>query len=193
MNKHEFSMQLRERLAGLPRTEIEGRVAFYREMIDDRMEEGMSEEDAVRAVGTLDDIVANEVKPSFDVPLPEKPRKGWTTALLAIGSPVLGALLIAAAAVVISLYAALWSVIVSLWSVFASLIGGAVGGIASGFILVLTGHFLTGMALIGAALLCVGFDILTFYGCKAASRGAWQLTKKTGVWLKNGLTKKEAA
>lgn len=191
MNKEEFLLQLRTRLAGLPPVEIAEREFFYSEMIDDRMEEGLSETQAVAAIGNLDEIVAQVF--SERTSKPKRKRHGWMVALLIIGSPLWLSLLIAAAAVVISLYAALWSVIVSLWSVFASLIGGAVGGIASGFILVLTGHFLTGMALIGAALLCVGFGILMFYGCKAVSRGTWQLTKKMGAWLKNGLTKKEAA
>ena len=48
MNKQEFLNQLRSGLNGLPHEEIEERVMFYSEMIDDRVEEGLSEEDAGR-------------------------------------------------------------------------------------------------------------------------------------------------
>ena len=47
MNKVEFLEQLRRGLNGLPQEEIEERVTFYSEMIDDRIEEGFSEEEAV--------------------------------------------------------------------------------------------------------------------------------------------------
>ena len=47
MNKEEFLNSLRKRLKGLPNNEIEERISFYSEMIDDRVEEGMSEEEAI--------------------------------------------------------------------------------------------------------------------------------------------------
>ena len=57
MLKTEFLEQLRAGLAGLPQEDIDGRVAFYSEMIDDRMEEGLSEEEAVAGAGKISDIV----------------------------------------------------------------------------------------------------------------------------------------
>jgi len=58
MNKLDFVLQLTEKLNFLPFDEVEERVDFYAEMIDDRMEEGLSEEEAVREIGDLDGIVA---------------------------------------------------------------------------------------------------------------------------------------
>ena len=58
MNKQEFLAQLRKRLSGLSQSDIEDRLAFYSEVIDDRMEEGISEEKAVGENGTLDEIVS---------------------------------------------------------------------------------------------------------------------------------------
>lgn len=40
MSKEEFLTRLRSALAGLPQNEVNERIAFYGEMIDDRMEEG---------------------------------------------------------------------------------------------------------------------------------------------------------
>ena len=45
MTKNEFISRLRARLSGLPKDEIRERLAFYGEMIDDRIEEGLSEEE----------------------------------------------------------------------------------------------------------------------------------------------------
>ena len=58
MNKQEFLMKLRKALSGLPKDDIDERLTFYSEMIDDRMEDGIPEETAVCEIGTVDEIVA---------------------------------------------------------------------------------------------------------------------------------------
>ena len=42
MSKQAFLARLRKELSGLPKDDIEERLAFYEEMIDDRTEEGLS-------------------------------------------------------------------------------------------------------------------------------------------------------
>lgn len=66
MSKQEFLEPLRRGLSGLPREDIEERLKFYSEMLEDRMEEGLSEEEAVSAAGSVDEIVAQAVA---DIPL----------------------------------------------------------------------------------------------------------------------------
>ena len=51
MNKTEFLDALRHALGKLPSYEVEQSIAFYAEMIDDRIEDGMSEQEAVAALG----------------------------------------------------------------------------------------------------------------------------------------------
>ena len=94
MTKHEFIKKLKVRLVKLPKTEVDERLNFYSEMIDDRMEEGLSEEDAVAALGTVEEIARQIVA---DIPLTKivKERikgrrrlRGWEIALLAALSPV---------------------------------------------------------------------------------------------------------
>ena len=53
MNKQEFLSGLRKGLCGLPQDDIEERLSFYGEMIDGRIEEGLSEEEAVSEIGAL--------------------------------------------------------------------------------------------------------------------------------------------
>ena len=66
MSKQEFLVQLRKGLSGLPQDDIEERLTFYSEMIDDRMEEGLSEEDAVYEIGDIDELISQIVA---DIPL----------------------------------------------------------------------------------------------------------------------------
>ena len=58
MTKCEFLLTLQEKLSGLPLDEVEERIAFYSEMIEDRMEEGLPEEESVAAAGDTDAIAA---------------------------------------------------------------------------------------------------------------------------------------
>jgi hypothetical protein len=56
MNKNEFSNELRRRLSGLPQDELERTVSYFCEMIDDRVEDGMTESDAVASLQSFDEI-----------------------------------------------------------------------------------------------------------------------------------------
>ncbi len=102
-------------------------LTFYAEMLDDRIEEGLSEEEAVAAAGAEEEIVRQTVD---ETPLakiakervrPKRHLKAWEIVLLALGSPVWLSLGIAAAAVILAVYVSLWAVIVSLWAVFGAL------------------------------------------------------------------------
>lgn len=197
MNKQEFLTQLRQGLSGLPQDDIEERLTFYSEMIDDRIEEGFSEEEAVEGVGSVDSIISQIIA---EVPLtklvkekitPKKKLKVWEIVLLILGSPVWLSLLIAAFAVVLSLYVALWSLIISLWAVFGALVISAFGGILGGVVSSAVGYFLPGVAMIAAALFCAGLSVLLFFASIAATKGSVNLTKKAVIWTKNCFIKKE--
>ena len=56
MTKLKFLLSLHDKLSDLPQNEVEERLSFYSEMIEDRMEEGVSEEEAVSARGSVDEI-----------------------------------------------------------------------------------------------------------------------------------------
>ncbi len=190
MGKQEFVTQLRKGLSGLPQADIEARLMFYSEMIDDRMEEGLTEEQAVAAVGTVEEIVSQIVAETpFSVITKQriqrkKPYKTWETLLLILGSPVWLSLLIAGAAVVFSLYVSLWAVVICLWAAFASVAGSALGGILSGAGFVISGNGPSGYLLIAAGLVCAGLAIFLFFGCKASTKGMGVLTKNLGLWMK---------
>ena len=56
MNRETFLTELRQRLSGLPREELEERLAFYGEMLDDRLEDGLTEEEAAESLGTPEEV-----------------------------------------------------------------------------------------------------------------------------------------
>ena len=200
MNKHAFMTELRAALAGLPAADVEERLNFYAEMIDDRIEEGMTEEEAVADIGSVELIASRILE---DIPLanivrdsvkPKRKLQVWEILLLILGSPIWGSLLIAAVAVIFSLYASLWAVIISLWgAAFGSLAAVAVCGVAVGVGFAVTGNLFQGMALFGAGLVCAGLSIFMFFGCREATKGTVWLTKKIALGIKNLFIKKEAA
>ena len=198
MRKQEFLTQLRQRLSGLPRQDMEERLNFYSEMIDDRMEEGLPEEDAVAAVGSVDEIAAQitadipPAQPAPEKPQPRKQLSTWEILLLVLGSPVWLPLLIAAFSVVLSLSISLWAVIISLWAVFASLAACSVGGVLACIVFAVSGNGTSGLAMLAVGIALAGLSIFAFYGCKAVTDSTWFLTKKLAIRIKNGFINKEA-
>ncbi len=69
MNKEQFQLALYDALRGLPLDDVERSIAYYREMIDERVEDGMSEEEAVAALGSVDDI-ATQIAAEASAPPP---------------------------------------------------------------------------------------------------------------------------
>ena len=196
MTKNEFISKLSSGLSGLPQTDIDEHLAFYSEMIDDMIEDGLNEEQAVEHIGNIDEIVSQIIS---DTPISrivkEKIRnKRKPTALeivlIVLGFPVWFPLIIAAIAVVFSLYISLWSVIVSFWAVFVSLLLSGILSVLIGFMQAFSVNVFMGIAFIGAGLFLVGLSILSFMLCKIITVGMAKLTKAFFVWLKNKFVKK---
>ena len=94
MTKKEFIKELRERLSGLPKDDLESRLSFYEESINDRMDDGKSEEEAIKELGTIDEIVNQVASETSLVTLvkekakPKRKLSGAEIALIAIGFPL---------------------------------------------------------------------------------------------------------
>ncbi len=196
MNKQEFIAALRKGLSGLPQADIEERVEFYSEMIAERMEEGLSEEEAVSAIGKVEEIIGQTVA---DIPLakiakerisPKRRLNAGEILLLVLGSPIWVPLGIAAAMVIAAIYISLWSAVVSLWAGYASLVAGAAGGAVAGAVFAVGGSAASGLAVLAAGMVCAGLSVFLFFGCRTATKGMLILPKKTVLWMKNRLMKK---
>lgn len=211
MTKREFLSELRQRLSTLSREEREERLGFYGEMIDDRIEEGMSESDAVSAVGSVDEVarqigaergapsdertpkddLVRSVRVSVDTRSGGRGSRGWVIALLALGSPIWLSLLIAAFAIVVSVYAVLWSLVVSAWAVFVSLAVSAPACVVFSMIFICRGSVISALATLGAAAVTAGLAILFFFVSLIATKGCVWLSVRIAVGIKEIFTKKE--
>ena len=168
----------------MPAADQQRSMDYYAEMIDDRMEDGLSEEEAVAAIGDLDEIVKQILTESprppqvVQTPAPEKkPISIWLIILLVLGFPVWGAILISFAAVIISIWVSLWSVVVSLYATTFALGVSALGCMVGSFFMV--GGMGTAIVAWGAALVCAGLAILLFLLSNLAAKGVVNLTKLT--------------
>ena len=191
MTKHEFLSELWERLAGLPGEDIGRSMDFYSEMIDDRMEEGLSEEEAVRAIGPMDEVVAQIL---MDTSLPKLvkasvKRKRSAPAgqiiLLILGAPVWVPLCLVALVIFLVLYLLLWVLVLVLYAVDLCVAAVGIAGIVGGFAQVFTGRLAQGAFLFGAGLACVGLAVLLFFGVNLVTKGVLMLSRKMLRGLKS--------
>ena len=199
MNKEDFLDELAKRLSGLPQEDIDERIAFYREMIYARMEEGLSEEEATASIGTVDDVVR---KIMSEYPLttlvkdkvkPKRKLATWEIILLVLGFPLWFPLLIGAFAIVLSIYITIWAVIISLFAADFSCLAGCLGGLVGIFQYLRVGNFAGALFSVGAALVCAGVAILMFIACVYIAKAVIILTRKVVLGIKNSFVGKEVA
>ena len=197
MDKAHFLDELKRRLSGLPQSDLDERLLFFHEMIDDRVEDGLTEEEAVAGIGSVDEIVEQimaEIPLSRLVKEKVKQRRGlkaWEILLLVLGSPVWLPLLIAAFAVCLSFYLVLWAVLISVWAVDLSLALSAAAGLFTAFYDLVNGNPAGAAFVLGAAMLCAGLAILLFWGCLELTKGLLRLTKKLLSGIKAMFMRKE--
>ncbi|MBI4858115.1 MAG: DUF1700 domain-containing protein [Acetobacterium woodii] len=194
MNKTEFLLSLEQKLVALPQNEIEVTQGFYSEMIDDRMEDGMSEENAVAAIGDIDTIVQNTL---LEMPLPTlmkakiQPKAGlkiWEIVLIVLGFPLWFPLLAAFFVIILSVYVSVWAVIISLYAAVAAFVLSGLAGILSLFF---AQSFPAGLLMFGLSLICIGIGVLAFFGVTKLSIWLIGLTRIFLRWVKSLFIKKE--
>ena len=206
MNKSDFLAQLGNQLSGLSDADLEKSLAYYNEMIDDRIEDGASEEEAVAAVGTPSQAAAQifaEMPLGKVLKVKSKRLPTWAIVLLAIGSPIWISLIAAAGgvviglcaaafAVVVSVYAVLWSVMISLWAVGVVFAFSPLFGIFCLVVGIANGNFGGGLTLLGAGLTLGGLSVFVLRFCIYCTKGAWVVSKKFFLFLvKTCFRKKE--
>ena len=209
MKKTDFLAQLGNQLSGLSSTDLEKSLAYYNEMIDDRIEDGASEEEAVAAVGTPQQAATQILS---EMPLTKflkvKMKKAerlptWATVLLIIGSPIWLSLIIAAFAVVISLaaaafavvvsvYAVLWSALITLWALGLAFVISPLFGIFLLIISIANGNAGGGIALLGAGFTLGGLSVYLLRFCLYFTKITAKFSKKFFLFILSCFSKKEA-
>ena len=194
MKKIEFLNQLKAQLWALPEADIQCSLDYYSEMIDDRMEDGLTEEEAVAAIGNLDEIVKqilNETpRPPQVVESSQNQNKvknkiaPWMVVLLVLGAPLWIPLVAGVGSSVLGVYVSLWSVVIALYATAFALAVCAIGLLVAAFSLLWIRRFGKGAVMVGGALVCAGLAILIFLLSNLAAKGLVALTKL--IW--NGVT-----
>ena len=173
MTKSDFVSALREHLSGLPEADIRRSTDYYSEIIEDRMEDGVDEQQAVAALGPIDEIASQIL---MDTPLtklvkarvkPSRALRAWEIIFLILGSPIWLSLLIAAVCVILAVYTVLWAVIVVFYAVVMSFAAATIAGVGGAFMFAIMGNALSALGIFGVGLVCAGLAILLFFGVNA--------------------------
>ncbi len=176
MKKHEFLKALSEELSSLPDPDREESLAFYSEMLDERMEAGEEEDAAVAALGTPKEVARNTL---LDAPFAkllkqkykQKRRfRTWEIVLLAIGSPIWVSLLAVVLSLVLTAYVLILSGLVTVYALYASLLGLALGFFFSGGRECLFGMATTGLLYFGCGFFSLGLFATGALVCKKATQ-----------------------
>ena len=191
MKKEEFLTRVADGLAGLPQEDIDRWLDYYREMLDDRIEDGIPEESAVAMMGTPEEV-ANRIIAETPLPRlikarvePVRHKPAWVIMLLVLGAPLWLALLITAFAVILSVYVTLWSVLISLFATGIGLLVGCLGGVAGFFVLLFTGSPAQAWLLLGGALVCGGVGVLLCLSMGSLTKGILKCGKAVLTGIKS--------
>ncbi|MEZ3496959.1 MAG: DUF1700 domain-containing protein [Lachnospiraceae bacterium] len=171
MNKAEFLAEIRRKIQGLPQSDIEKFLDYYAEMIDDYTEDGHTEEEAIRELGSVEQIVEQILK---ETPLPrlvqEKVRPTRTLRageiiLLLLGSPLWVPMVLAVLALFFGAYVLLWTAVAVLYAIDLSAFACGAAGVFSILPFALSGNLLQGIFLLGVGLIGIGVGLLFLFVC----------------------------
>ena len=165
MTKADFLQLLERALSQLSEEERRANLEYYSELLDDMLEEGMTEAEATAKLGSpaaIAESILQEMPLSKLVSTRMKPKSGWTPLaiiLAVVGSPVWVPLLLAGVAVVAALF-------VSIWALAAVAVGGVLAlalAVIAAPVLAVRAAVLTlplGLLLLGGGLVLLGLCVL---------------------------------
>lgn len=194
MNKEEFLNALRNKLVGLPEADVEDRISFYQEMIEDRIDEGKSEEEAINEIGSVDDIVKEIAK---DTPLaklvkekvrPKRSLRAWEIVLIALGFPLWFPLVVTAFVLALVAYLLIWVWVLVVYTVEISLATAGAGGFIIFLAYLANGNF--NITALGASIMSLGGAILLIFGCIGITKGTIKLSRSIVIGIKSTFIKK---
>lgn len=187
MTKQEFLSELERALGKLPHAEVEQALAFYDEAISDRMEDGLSEAEAVADLGPIDEIAAQIAAETPPIPRAiARANTGSRTlniVLIAVFSPIWVPVVLALAAAALAVYVAIWAVIAALWAADATLVLMPFAGLAALASTLGGGMPLPGVFVFGLSLVSSGFGLVASFAVFWASKLLFQATRIFARWI----------
>ena len=189
MTRDEFLGRLGELLACLPADQVRETQEFYAEAIADRMEDGMGEEEAVAAMGAPGEVAEAVLDDLPAVPraIARTRRRSATLlwVLTIVGSPVWVPLLLAFAAVAVTVYVCIWILALCVWIVAVALGGAGMVELVFAACGVVIGHVPYALASAGMGLGLVGVALFVGAGAWAVSR---QIARLSALWARKAVS-----
>ncbi len=199
MNKEQFLLALYDALRGLPVEDVERSIAYYREMIDERVEDGMSEEEAVAALGSVDEIAEQILS---EVPLHALVRErvtdgrqtlpAWEIALLVLGAPLWFAFGVTALSLLFAFYVTIWALVLAFGAVAIALGLAGVAGVLFCVPAFLRAGFGALLTSLGGGLVCGGIATTFLLALRGMVKGTIRLSGRIWLWAKSLFVRKEA-
>lgn len=165
MNKAQFLNELRRGLSQLPPEEIDKQLSYYSELIDDMIEDGMTEQEATERLGSVQEIYENILR---DMPLPllvktrAKPKNGWTAMsiiLIILGFPIWFSLAVILLVAVASVYVVIWALVIVAFAVVLATIACAILFVIF-FLRLLFSSAAAALLALGLGLACAGAAVI---------------------------------
>ncbi len=184
MTKKEFINELEKKMKGLPKEDIRDRLLFYNEMIDDYIEDGLTEEEAISKIGSSDEIVSKLIKETSLTKIvkehvkPKRKLEAWEIILIVLTFPFWFPVLILLLTLILVGVVLLWSMVIVGWSVFGSLVGASISALFNTIELLSDGNFVNSVGSFGFTLFLAGATIFLFFGAVWVTSQTAELTKK---------------
>lgn len=197
MNKQEYLEAIRSRISAMPADDVNRFMDYYSEMIDDRVEDGLSEEEAVADMGSpeaaveqileempLTKLVKEKIKPKHEL-------KAWEVILIVLGFPVWIPLLITAAVLLLTLWIVAFALLISFYAVVLSFVVAGIGGLICAIPLFIANSPYTAVLMLGAALIGIGIAILFVVSVKPVTVGIFKVCKASVNGIKRMFVKEK--
>ena len=197
MNKEEYLDAIRGRISAMPADDINRFMDYYSEMIDDRVEDGLSEDEAVADMGSPDAAVEQILE---EMPLtklvkekikPKHELKAWEVVLIVLGSPVWIPLLITAAVLLLTLWIVAFALLISFYAVVLSFVVAGICGLICIIPLFIANSPYTAVLMLGAALIGIGIAILFVVSVKPVTIGIFKVCKASVNGIKRMFVKEK--
>ena len=187
MNKQEYLSAIRVRIPKMPTEDMERFIAYYSEMIDDRMEDGMMDtpDDAVDQIledTPLSKIVKQKIKPTHRL-------RAWEIVLIVLGSPVWVPLLLTAGILVLSMLVVVFSLLITFYAVVISAAVAGIAGVLAVVPFLMISNVPAAVFMLGCGFAGVGLTILFFVAVKPVTVGFWNLCKAAVSGIKRKFVK----
>ena len=172
MDRVEFLNRLSDQLRHLPAPEVERLRNYYDEMIQDRIEDGMSEEDAVETVGSIEEAVKSAM---YETSIPtlmkvrlkeskeKSPNKVLWMVLLILGAPIWLPLVLVFLSVCLVLYCTIWILVMAAYLTELSLALAAITGFISAAVHLLRLSVPTALCTLGLGLVSAAVAMYLFH------------------------------